>query len=80
MTCTLPQEVCTVANWLCFRFLEALTEEEKEKLAKIKKKMKKKVCSSVHVVGHVELLTSHPDSVAAVYYLGKNEEKGGYED
>ncbi len=29
-----------------FPFVEALTEEEKEKLAKIKKKMKRKVCSS----------------------------------
>lgn len=37
--------------WMCAQlvcissFVEALTEEEKEKLAKIKKKMKRKVCS-----------------------------------
>lgn len=30
---------------VCVCFIEALTEEEKEKMAKIKKKMKKKVCS-----------------------------------
>lgn len=30
---------------VCLCFIEALTEEEKEKMAKIKKKMKKKVCS-----------------------------------
>lgn len=30
---------------VCICFLEALTEEEKEKLAKIKKKMKRKVRS-----------------------------------
>lgn len=37
-----------------FFFLEALTEEEKEKLAKIKKKMKRKVCWQV--VRNTELL------------------------
>ena len=34
-----------MVNLFCFVFIEALTEEEKEKLAKIKKKMKRKVCS-----------------------------------
>lgn len=37
-----------------FFFVEALTEEEKEKLAKIKKKMKRKVCWQV--VCNTELL------------------------
>lgn len=35
----------SVAHCLYSLFIEALTEEEKEKLAKIKKKMKRKVCS-----------------------------------
>lgn len=38
-----------IVLWLIARipnFVEALTEEEKEKLAKIKKKMKRKVCNT----------------------------------
>lgn len=48
-------------NIFCVIFIEALTEEEKEKLAKIKKKMKRKVCSSHWLqCGPVTLFISHP--------------------
>lgn len=60
--------------------IEALTEEEKEKLAKIKKKMKRKVCNpDLFECRSVLLFISHPDFVCA-YFLGTNEEKGGCKD
>lgn len=42
-----PSAVCAEANCLYSLFVEALTEEEKEKLGKIKKKMKRKVCVKI---------------------------------